>query len=225
MVTPPVLPSSVRSKELGEFLRLAAGSAEPDRCGVSRHGSTQGARAPARGGVLDRRSGRVMARRLEQGRGAFRVADVLEALAHALRLDETERCHSSPGGLHTDHRDAPHAQAHGHCACSSTSSTPTPVLARRTWNIVLGRRQSRAVPWMAPTHEPGANLLELVFEDADLQRLMVDHDEECVRLVSQLRLHARNGRTTLNSPTSRAVEARSTPLRRQCGKQRTSPRS
>lgn len=33
------------------------------------------------------------------------------------------------------------------------------------------------------------NLLELVFHDAQLARLMADYEEECVRLVSQLRAH------------------------------------
>jgi hypothetical protein len=68
---------------------------------------------------------------------------------------------------------------------------PNPAyLLDRAWNIVAWNEAEAALfPGLLDHTTSVANLLELVFANADLEQLMVDHDQECVRLVSQFRLH------------------------------------
>ena len=118
--------------------------------------------------------------------------DVLEALAQALRLDETERAHLfALAGLRADHRDAPHSRVTPALRVLLDELAPNPAyLLDRAWNIVAWNEAEAALfPGLLDHTSSLANLLELIFENADLQRLMVDHDQECVRLVSQFRLH------------------------------------
>jgi transcriptional regulator with XRE-family HTH domain len=130
--------------------------------------------------------------RLEQGRAHSVSPDVLEALAQALRLDETERAHLfALAGLRADRRDLPHPQISPALRVLLHELEPNPAyLLDRVWNIIAWNEAEAALfPGLLDAADATPNLLELVFGNADLQRLMVDHNEEFVRLVSQLRLH------------------------------------
>src|SRR5207244_7478290 len=68
---------------------------------------------------------------------------------------------------------------------------PNPAyLLDRCWNIVAWNdAEGRLFSKLRTRTTSPPNLLELVFLDQDLARLMLDHDQEQVRLVSQFRLH------------------------------------
>jgi transcriptional regulator with XRE-family HTH domain len=182
----------VRSKELGEFLRSRRGRLSPTDVGFP---DTDRRRAPGlRREEVCSIAGVAVSwlARLEQGRAHSVSPDVLGALAQALRLDETERAHLfALAGLRTDHRDAPQSQVTPALRVLLDELDPNPAyLLDRAWNIVAWNNAEAALfPGLLDPAHPIANLLELVFENTDLQRLMVDHDQECVRLVSQFRLH------------------------------------
>lgn len=130
--------------------------------------------------------------KLEQGRAQSVSPEVLAALAAALRLDAAERGHLfALAGLRFDAPSPSHVQVTPGLRTLLDALDPNPAyLLDRTWNIVAWNAAEAALfPGIAGHGASLPNLLDLVFGDADLGRLMVDHDEELVRLVSQLRLH------------------------------------
>jgi len=130
--------------------------------------------------------------KLEQGRAQSVSAEVLAALAGALRLDAAERAHLfALAGLRFEGPDTSHLQIPPALRTLLDALDPNPAyLLDRTWNIVAwNAAEEKLFPGIVGHGGSPANLLGLVFSDDDLARLMVDHDEELVRLVSQLRLH------------------------------------
>ena len=129
--------------------------------------------------------------KLEQGRAHAVSPDVLDALAHALRLGTAERSHLfALAGLRAEGADVPAPRVTQALRTLLTALEPNPAyLLDRAWNIVAwNEAEAELFPGLVQ-HDGTPNLLELVFHDAQLARLMADHDEECVRLVSQLRAH------------------------------------
>ncbi|MGH9275087.1 MAG: helix-turn-helix transcriptional regulator, partial [Acidimicrobiales bacterium] len=187
-----VLPSwLVRSKELGEFLRSRRERATPSDLGAQRSGRR---RAPGlRREEVAASAGVTVSwlARLEQGRANAVSAQVLQALARALRLDATESEHLfALGGLRVDHQETAPTDVTAAMDALLTALDPNPAyVLDRAWNVIAWNRAEEALfPGIA---EDGAarNLLELVFGDFGLQTLMADHDEEAARLVSQFRAH------------------------------------
>lgn len=131
--------------------------------------------------------------RLEQGRAHSVSAEVLAALAGALRLDDVERAHLfALAGLRADRHALPPPQVTPALRVLLDELDPNPAyLLDRCWNIVAWNAAEAALfpGLLGHSSERVPNLLHLAFRDPDLQRLMADHDEEVVRLVSQLRLH------------------------------------
>ena len=130
--------------------------------------------------------------KLEQGRAHAVSPDVLDALAHALRLAPAERGHLlTLGGFRADHPDPPAPRVTPALRSLLHAIEPNPAyLLDRAWNI-LAWNDGEADLFPGLLAEEGTpSLLELVFGNAELARLMVDHDAECVRLVSQLRGHS-----------------------------------
>lgn len=130
--------------------------------------------------------------KLEQGQAHAVSSDVLASLARALHLGEAERAHLfALAGFRVD--KAPTADAHVTPALRTLLDElePNPAyLLDRCWNIVAWNSAEAALfPGLLGFTEALPNLLELVFHDEDLGRLMADHDDELVRLVSQFRLH------------------------------------
>jgi hypothetical protein len=70
------------------------------------------------------------------------------------------------------------------------SLEPNPAyLLDHVWNIVAWNRAEEALFPALAEQDGVPNLLELIFGDDRLATLMVDHDEESDRLVSQFRTH------------------------------------
>jgi transcriptional regulator with XRE-family HTH domain len=183
----------MRADELGAFLRSRRARIDPVVAGFP----SDRRRSPGlRREELAARAGVTVSwlAKLEQGQAHAVSADVLAALARALELDEAERSHLfALAGYRVD-------------AGATAEAVVTPALRRllddlepdaaylldRSWNIVAwNRAEARLFSGLARfegAQEP-PNLLELVFLDEPLGRLMGDHDEEQRRLVSQFRLH------------------------------------
>jgi hypothetical protein len=131
--------------------------------------------------------------KLEQGRAQSVSKEVLDALADALLLDDTERSHlyalaglrrERDGGAHRD-TVTPALRA----LLDALEPNPAYILDR-AWDVIAFNEAEAALfpALLDYTGEP-PNLLELVFCNGDLGKLMVDHDEEAARLVAQLRVH------------------------------------
>lgn len=126
--------------------------------------------------------------KLEQGHAHAVSPDVLTSLARALRLGHAERTHLfALAGYRVAATDES-AQVTAALLTLLDELEPNPAyLLDRCWNIVAwNAAEVRLFPKLETFEAP--NLLELVFLDADLGRLMADHDEELVRLVAQFRL-------------------------------------
>ena len=117
-------------------------------------------------------------------------AQVLHALARALHLDDTEREHLfALGGLRVDHNGMAPADVRSMEALL-TALDPNPAyVLDRAWNLIAWNRAEEALFPALADQGAAPNLLELVFGDVGLQTLMVDHDAEAARLVSQFRAH------------------------------------
>lgn len=130
--------------------------------------------------------------RLEQGRAHSVSPEVLAALASALRLDDVERAHLfALGGFVVARASAPRVAVTPALRALLDALEPNPAyLLDRAWNIVAWNAAEAALfPGLLRFGESVPNLLELIFGDDDLRRLMVDHAEEQVRLVAQFRVH------------------------------------
>lgn len=181
----------MRAAELGEFLRSRRRRLSPTELGFP---ATDRRRAPGlRREELSAIAGVAVSwlAKLEQGRAQSVSPEVLAALADALRLDAAERAHLfALAGLRSDGPSPSQLQVTPALRTLLDALDPNPAyLLDRTWNIVAWNAAEAALFPGIASHGSSPNLLDLVFGDDDLGRLMVDHDEELVRLVSQLRLH------------------------------------
>jgi transcriptional regulator with XRE-family HTH domain len=186
----------MRAKELGDFLRSRRARADAVALGFP-----AGARRRSPG--LRREELATIAgvtvswlAKLEQGQANAVSADVLGALARALGLADAERAHLfALAGLRADDAHASRDESQEVTPAMRAlldALEPNPAyLLDRCWNLVAwNAAEAELFPGLlafGPGRPP--NLLELVFTDVDLGRLMADHDEELVRLVSQFRLH------------------------------------
>ena len=132
--------------------------------------------------------------KLEQGHAHAVSSEVLASLARVLHLNDAERLHLfTLAGYRVDASDSPPVDPLVTPALRTLLDQldPNPAyLLDRCWNIVAWNgAEARLFPKLHTIASPPPNLLELVFLDPDLARLMVDHAEEEVRLVSQFRLH------------------------------------
>ncbi len=130
--------------------------------------------------------------RLEQGKAHSVSAEVLGALARVLRLDDAERAHLfALAGLRSDRHDTPDLTIPSSLLQLLAALDPNPAyLLDRTWNMTAWNESEAALfAGLSRAGDAPPNLLQLVFCDKALKSLMVDHDEEAVRLVSQFRLH------------------------------------
>jgi hypothetical protein len=131
--------------------------------------------------------------KLEQGQARAVSSDVVASLARALRLDDAERAHLfALAGFRDDEVAAVDSRVTPSLRALLEGLEPNPAyLLDRCWNIVAWNSAEAALfPGLRRFTDVPPNLLELVFLDDELGRLMADHDEELVRLVSQFRLHA-----------------------------------
>jgi transcriptional regulator with XRE-family HTH domain len=181
----------VRSKELGEFLRSRRERVTPSDLGPQPAGRR---RAPGlRREEVAATAGVTVSwlARLEQGRANAVWAQVLNALARALRLDDTESEHLfALGGHLVEHQETTPVDVTVEMHALLTALDPNPAyLLDRAWNMIAWNRAEEALFPAIADGDGSLNLLELIFGDHGLQTLMADHDEEAARLVSQFRAH------------------------------------
>lgn len=181
----------MRAGELGEFLRSRRERISPADVGFP---ASVRRRAPGlRREELSSVAGVTVSwlAKLEQGKAHSVSPEVLAALARALRLDDVETEHLfALAGFRADRRPAPRHEVTPALRVLLEELEPNPAyLLDRAWDIVAwNQAESALFPGLLRYPYP-PNLLDLVFRDDELAHLMVDHDEECKRLVSQFRLH------------------------------------
>lgn len=182
----------VRAVELGEFLRSRRARLSPLDLGFPQ---SDRRRAPGlRREELASTAGVTVSwlAKIEQGRAHSVSPDVLAALARALHLDGPELEHLFLlAGLRPEHVEGgpPHVTTPLRTLLDELDPNPAYVLDR-IWNIAAWNDAELALfPGLRRYSDSPPNLLELVFGDAELAALMVDHDEEQVRLVAQFRRH------------------------------------
>lgn len=182
----------MRGVELGEFLRSRRARLSPGEVGFP---ASDRRRAPGlRREELASIAGVTVSwlAKIEQGRAQSVSPEVLAALARALRLDASERDHLfSLAGLRADHDLTSHPHVTPALRILLDQLDPNPAyLLDRAWNIVAWNHAEVALfPGLLRHADGRPNLLELVFADAELAGMMVDHAEEQARLVAQFRLH------------------------------------
>ena len=183
----------MRASELGEFLRSRRARVDPVALGFpAERRRASGLRREELASVAGVTVSWIA--KLEQGQARSVSAEVLSALARALDLQEAERAHLfALAGFRTSTEakaGAPEVTPALRALLGAVEPNPAYLLDRR-WDIVAWNdAEADLFPGLLAPRDGPPNLLELVFLDEDLGRLMSDHDEELVRLVSQFRLHA-----------------------------------
>ncbi len=190
--------------ELSEFLRTRRARLKPQDVGLpdlGRHRRVPGLRREE----LAQLAGVSVAyyTRLEQGNGRNVSAEVLDAIARALRLSDAEHAHlthlARPGGAASGRSPAP-ARPVRRCGSCWTRWRRS----RRTW--WGGRRSSRGTGWRRLSSATGArcaqerNWARLVFLDPAQRELFVEWEQKACDMVAYLRMDAGGTRTTPRCP-------------------------
>jgi transcriptional regulator with XRE-family HTH domain len=180
----------MRATELGEFLRSRRGRVDAVAAGFSAgRRRTPGLRREE----LAATAGVTVSwlAKLEQGQAHAVSFDVLASLARALHLTEAERAHLLGLAGYRVEGSAIVAEVTPALRVLLDQLEPNPAyLLDRCWNIVAwNQAEARLFPPLLAWTGDAPNLLRLVFLDAELARLMADHDAELVRLVAQFRAH------------------------------------
>ncbi|MFI6297584.1 helix-turn-helix transcriptional regulator [Nonomuraea sp. NPDC050790] len=191
------------ANELGEFLRSRRARVRPEQAGLP----TYGERRRVEG--LRREEVALLAGvsvpyyvRLEQGRAGNVSAEVLNAVARVLGLDDTERAHlhdlARPATDKTVTRARPTAETVTRepvrptvkRVLDSLADTPAFVMGRRT-DMLACNRLASLLFWNRPTPPDGPlNCARLVFLDEHTRTLFRDWDDKARETVAFLRLDA-----------------------------------
>lgn len=209
--------------QLGEFLQTRRSQVRPDDIGLTTYGDRR--RVPG----LRREELALLAgvsasyyTRLEQGQSLNASAAVLDAIARALRLDESERVHLHDLAGAANRRVRPRRQAPEHATAATgelldaLGDVPALVLGRRT-DVLAWNRMGHAL--FAGHLDPGSprrpserpNMARLVFLDAHTRELYAHWPSKARAVVGNLRLAAGQyaddaalaaliGELTVNSP-------------------------
>jgi transcriptional regulator with XRE-family HTH domain len=127
---------------------------------------------------------------LEQGRRINVSADVLEALARALRLDEASRHHlltlalRQPSAPVEEVTDAPDALVR---LIAAMEPAPAYVLGPRWEILAWNQAQARLSPQLERFDPPQRNLLWVIFADPSARDLLVDWPEQARRILAEFR--------------------------------------
>ncbi|MFE3074194.1 helix-turn-helix domain-containing protein [Streptomyces sp. NPDC059247] len=187
------------SAELSEFLRSRRARLKPEDVGLPEFGRHR--RVPGlRREELAQLAGVSVAyyTRLEQGNGRNVSMEVLDAIARALRLSETERAHlthlAKPTAKKRQHRAAvarPQQVRPGlQHLLDSMEGVPAFVGGRRL-DVLAWNRMARALLGDFSAMEPGErNVARMVFLGDHARDLYVDWECKATEVVSVLRLYA-----------------------------------
>ncbi|MEZ5231326.1 MAG: helix-turn-helix transcriptional regulator [Acidimicrobiales bacterium] len=181
----------MRRVDLAEFLRARRHALEPDAVGLA-----PGPRRRTRGlrrEEVARLAGVSVSwfTWLEQGRPINVSADVLDALARALRLDGAERDHLFRLAGHAPPA-APRAER-GELAAwvaaylDALDPTPAYVLGPRWEFLAWNRAQEALYPAITELTGLQRNLVWVVFAEPQARTLIVDWEQEARRVLSQFR--------------------------------------
>ena len=186
------------SAELSEFLRSRRARLKPEDVGLPEFGRHR--RVPGlRREELAQLAGVSVAyyTRLEQGNGRNVSMEVLDAIARALRLSDTERAHLT-------HLAKPTVKKRQRAAIArpqrvrpglmhlldSMDGVPAAVVGRRL-DILAWNRMARALMGDFTTWEPDQrNMARMIFLDPNARDLYIDWECKAVEVVSTLRLYA-----------------------------------
>ncbi|MEU5218761.1 helix-turn-helix transcriptional regulator [Streptomyces sp. NPDC020807] len=186
------------SAELSEFLRSRRARLKPEDVGLpdfGRHRRVPGLRREE----IAQLAGVSVAyyTRLEQGNGRNVSTEVLDSIARALRLSDTERAHLT-------HLAKPTVKKRQRAAIArpqrvrpgvahlldAMDGFPAFVLGRRL-DILAWNRMARALVGDFPAWEPeDRNMARMVFLDPNTRDLYVDWECKAIEVVSALRLYA-----------------------------------
>ena len=179
--------------ELSEFLRTRRARLKPQDVGLpdlGRHRRVPGLRREE----LAQLAGVSVAyyTRLEQGDGRNVSAEVLDAIAHALRLSDAEHAHLTHLAKPKDRPGARRQQVRGtlRTLLEAMDGVPAVVVGRRS-DILAWNRLAAALfgDWARlPVQE--RNWARLVFQRPEYRDLIVDWKQKAIDTVSQLRLDA-----------------------------------
>ncbi|MFJ8657895.1 helix-turn-helix domain-containing protein [Streptomyces sp. NPDC093795] len=186
------------SAELSEFLRSRRARLKPQDVGLPEFGRHR--RVPGlRREELAQLAGVSVAyyTRLEQGNGRNVSTEVLDAIARALRLSDTERAHLTHLAKPTVKKRQRAAIARPQRVRASLSqlldsmdAVPAFVLGRRL-DILAWNRMARALFGDFAAWEPAErNMPRMIFLDPNARDLYIDWEHKAVEVVSVLRLYA-----------------------------------
>ncbi|MER5311522.1 helix-turn-helix transcriptional regulator [Streptomyces sp. NPDC002773] len=186
------------SAELSEFLRSRRARLKPQDVGLPEYGRHR--RVPGlRREELAQLAGVSVAyyTRLEQGNGRNVSTEVLDAIARALRLSDTERAHLTHLAKPTVKKRQRAAIARPQRVRASLSQlldsmdgVPAFVLGRRL-DILAWNRMARALLGDFAAWEPAErNMPRMIFLDPNARDLYIDWEHKAVEVVSVLRLYA-----------------------------------
>ncbi|MEU2115485.1 helix-turn-helix transcriptional regulator [Streptomyces sp. NPDC016459] len=186
------------SAELSEFLRSRRARLKPQDVGLPEYGRHR--RVPGlRREELAQLAGVSAAyyTRLEQGHGRNVSMEVLDAIARALRLSDTERAHLTHLAKPTVKKRQRAAIARPQRVRASLTQlldsmdgVPAFVLGRRL-DILAWNRMARALIGDFAAWEPAErNMPRMIFLDPNARDLYVDWECKAVEVVSVLRLYA-----------------------------------
>jgi transcriptional regulator with XRE-family HTH domain len=181
--------------ELSEFLRTRRARLKPEDVGLRSFGRYR--RVPGlRREELAQLAGVSVAyyTRLEQGNGRYVSAEVLDAIASALRLSDAEHAHlthlAKPKQKRKPAGRTQQVRGHLRTLLDTMDGVPASIVGRRS-DILAWNRMTAAVfgDWAElPTQEQ--NWARLVFLRPEYRDLLVDWEHKANDVVSQLRMDA-----------------------------------
>ncbi|MEV0000025.1 helix-turn-helix transcriptional regulator [Streptomyces sp. NPDC050848] len=187
------------SAELSEFLRSRRARLKPEDVGLpdfGRHRRVPGLRREE----LAQLAGVSVAyyTRLEQGNGRNVSMEVLDSIARALRLNDSERAHlthlAKPTAKKKQHRAAiarPQQVRSGLVQLLDSMETVPAFVVGRRLDILAWNRMARALLGDFATWEPRErNMARMMFLDPNTRDLYLDWDCKATETVSVLRLYA-----------------------------------
>jgi transcriptional regulator with XRE-family HTH domain len=185
---------------LGDFLKTRRSQLSPEEAGVATYDERR--RVPGlRREELARLAGVSCSyyTRLEQGHSPSASAEVLDALATALRLDDAERQHlhalARPPKARRARRPAPErVSAATAQLLDALAAVPAIVLGRRgdllAWNRLGHALFAGHLDFRAAEVTPRPNMAQLVFLDSHTRELYADWPSKARQVVGNLRLIA-----------------------------------
>ncbi|WBO64186.1 helix-turn-helix transcriptional regulator [Streptomyces camelliae] len=185
-----------RRAELSEFLRTRRARLKPEEVGLpdfGRHRRVPGLRREE----LAQLAGVSVAyyTRLEQGNGRNVSAEVLDAIARALRLTDAEHAHLTHLAKPKSHKKKPAArQQHVRPALRQLLDTmdgvPAYIVGRRSEILAWNRMASAVFGDWAELAPGERNWARLVFLRPEYRELFVDWEQKAIDIVCALRMDA-----------------------------------